>query len=229
MISTTGQKASEPLTDPSSTRPAGSGPSPLRGEQAALVVRLRMGDEAAYDQLVRENSGAMLTVARRLLQDDDAARDAVQDAFMNAFRSMPTFREDASLSTWLHRIVVNAALMHLRRVGRRPEASIDDLLPVFDETGHHRSLIEPHPISVETALSQKDTRRAVRTCIDRLPASYRTVLMLRDIEELSTAETAELLHISENAVKTRLHRARQALATLLRGVLAVPDTTSRTD
>ncbi len=166
---------------------------------------------------MRECGGAMLAVARRLLRDEEAARDVVQEAFTSAFRSIHAFREASRLSTWLHRIVVNAALMHLRRTGRRPEAPIDDLLPTFDETGHHRNAVEPYPITAEAALIEKETRARVRTCIDRLPTTYRTVLMLRDIEELSTAEAAKLLDISENAVKIRLHRARQALATLLGG------------
>jgi RNA polymerase sigma factor (sigma-70 family) len=117
-------------------------------------MRLQRGDEAAYEQLVREHGGAMLAVARRLLRDEDAAREAVQSGFISAFRSIQTFRQDASLSTWLHRIVVNAALMHLRRVHRRPETSIEELLPVFDETGHHRVRVDRYPISAETRGAQ---------------------------------------------------------------------------
>lgn len=103
------------------------------------VARLRSGDEAAFEQLVRQHTGPMLAVARRLLRNEDAARDAVQEAFISAFRGLKTFREDSTLSTWLHRIVVNAALMRLRREKRRPETRIEDLLPRFTETGEHAS------------------------------------------------------------------------------------------
>ena len=180
-----------------------------------LVRRLKAGDEDAYATLVRTMGARMLGVARRFLQDEELARDAVQDAFLSAFRSIQSFDGQSQLSTWLHRIVVNASLMKLRTRRRKPEQSIEPLLPAFDEVGHHASPVVPWTESAEHALVRAETRARVRRAIDELPETYRTVLLLRDIEELSTREAAEALGIGENALKLRLHRARQALATKL--------------
>ena len=123
------------------------------------------------------------------------------------------------LSTWLHRIAVNAALMKLRSRRRHPEDSIEDLLPKYTEDGHredgHQGNLTKPWKEPEGLLQRQETRSLVRECIDRLPKTYRTVLLLRDIEELDTEEAAQLIGISPNAVKIRLHRARQALRTLL--------------
>jgi RNA polymerase sigma-70 factor, ECF subfamily len=184
----------------------------------ALVCRLKAGDEDAYATVVRTLGGRMLAVARRFLVEEDLARDAVQDAFLSAFRSIHRFDGDAQLATWLHRIVVNAALMKLRTRRRRPEQSIEPLLPAFAEDGHHASRpVIAWTTSAEEALLRGETRAQVRAAIAGLPESYRTVLLLRDIEERSTREAAGLLGITENALKLRLHRARQALATRLQG------------
>ncbi|MGH7966890.1 MAG: RNA polymerase sigma factor [Candidatus Binatia bacterium] len=187
----------------------------FRMDETTLLVGLRTGDEVAFERLVRAYSGRMLAVARRLLRNEEDARDAVQDAFLSAFRAFDDFAESAQLSTWLHRIVVNAALMKLRTRRRRPEESIDDLLPNFLEDGHHAQPVTEWRETAEVAMQRGETRAIVRECIDRLPETYRTVLLLRDIEDLDTEEAARLLGISSNAVKVRLHRARQALRTLL--------------
>ncbi len=181
-----------------------------------LVSRLRRGDENAFERLVREQGGRLLSVARRFLRDEEEARDAVQECFLSAYRALDRFDQGSRLSTWLHRIVINACLMRLRSRQRKPEDSIEDLLPKFQADGHQVN----HPTpgwegSAETLLARSQTRSIVRQAIDRLPESYRTVLLLRDIEELSTEETAKSLGVSENAVKVRLHRARQALRGLL--------------
>ena len=180
-----------------------------------LVAQLQRGEEASFEVLVRQYGGAMLAVARRLLRNEADAQEAVQDAFMQAIRALPEFRAESRLSTWLHRIAVNAALMRLRSARRRPEVVVDDLLPHFDADGHHAESIQSMPVSIETALDSAQTRAQVRTCIAQLPDQHRAVIILRDIEELSTAEAAQVLGISENAVKIRLHRAHQALRTLL--------------
>ena len=183
---------------------------------ADLVRRLKAGDEDAYATIVRTLGGRMLAVARRFLQDEDLARDAVQDAFLSAFRSIHAFDGDAQLATWLHRIVVNAALMKLRTRRRKPEQSIEPMLPAFAEDGHHAGRpVVAWTASAEEALLRREARERVRAAIADLPERYRAVLLLRDIEERSTREAADLLGITENAVKLRLHRARQALATRL--------------
>jgi len=188
---------------------------------ADLIRRLKAGDEEAYAVVVRTLGGRMLSVARRFLHDEDLARDAVQDAFLSAFRAIHSFDGDAQISTWLHRIVVNASLMRLRTRRRKPEQSIEPMLPAFAEDGHHASRpVLAWTASAEDALLHREARAQVRGAIADLPERYRTVLLLRDIEERSTRETAELLGITENAVKLRLHRARQALATRLQGLAA---------
>jgi RNA polymerase sigma-70 factor, ECF subfamily len=194
----------------------------------ALVARLKAGDPDAYEEMVRTRGGRMLSVARRFLHDDEAARDAVQDAFLSAFRGIQRFDGQAQLSTWLHRIVVNAALMRIRSRQRRPEQSIEPMLPVFADDGHHVTPVVPWSETGEDVLERKETRALVRAAIAELPESYRTVLLLRDIEELSTREAADLVGISENALKLRLHRARQALATVIKRRLAAPKDASRT-
>jgi RNA polymerase sigma-70 factor (ECF subfamily) len=188
-------------------------------EEAALVGSLRAGDAAAYETLVRTYGGRLLAVTRRLLRNDEDARDALQDTFISAFRALPAFEEGSLLSTWLHRIAVNAALMKLRTRRRHPEDSIEDLLPKFIEDGHREDGHNGNPTKPwkepEGLLQRQETRALVRECINRLPEAYRIVLLLRDIEELDTEEAAQLIGVSPNAVKIRLHRARQALRTLL--------------
>jgi RNA polymerase sigma-70 factor (ECF subfamily) len=192
--------------------------------ETELLERLRAREDAAFEELVRSNAGRLLAVARRYLKSEEDARDAVQEAFLSAFRSIDGFEGGSLLATWLHRITVNAALMKLRTRRRKPEESIEDLLPGFLEDGHMAEPAVRWRALSDDLLGQQETRALVQACIDRLPESYRHVLMLRDIEELDTEETAEVLGISPNAVKTRLHRARLAL----RGLLAPHFGRSRT-
>jgi RNA polymerase sigma-70 factor (ECF subfamily) len=189
-------------------------------DEMGIVAGLRAGDDRAFERMVRRYGGRLLVVARRIVGNDETARDVLQEAFLAAFRSMDGFAGTARLSTWLHRIVVNAALMKLRSRRRRPEESIEELLPRFDETGHFADAPSAWEASVDRTFERAETRVLVRQAIDELPPSYRTVLVLRDIEELDTDETAAMLGVSPNAVKTRLHRARQALRTLLERRLA---------
>jgi RNA polymerase sigma-70 factor (ECF subfamily) len=180
-----------------------------------FVQRLRAGDEGAFEELVRRYGRRMLSVARRFLGSEEDARDAVQDAFAAAFESIGRFNGEAMLTTWLHRIVVNVALMQLRRRRRKPEHSIDELLPSFDAEGSWPNDYGPARTTSHAILERRETRELVRQCIAALPECHRAILLLRDIEELDTAETAGRLGISPTAVKVRLHRARQALGTLL--------------
>jgi RNA polymerase sigma-70 factor (ECF subfamily) len=189
-------------------------PGPGSGE-AQLIERLRRRDEAAFEEVVRAHGGRLLAVARRILRDEEDARDCVQQGFLSAFRAVATFNGQSLLSTWLHRIVVNNALMKIRTRSRKPEESIEDLLPRYLEDGHHVEQWSDWGASADQLLMQNEVRVRVRAAIDQLPESYRGVLLLRDIEELDTEETARALGLTTNAVKIRLHRARQALARLL--------------
>ncbi|MFN0241817.1 MAG: sigma-70 family RNA polymerase sigma factor [Planctomycetota bacterium] len=190
-------------------------------DDAELVARLRRQDEAAYALVLEEHGPRLLATARRLLRNEEDAQDAVQEAFLAAFRSIDSFQGDARLSTWLHRIVINAALMRRRTLGRRREGELQDdgdlgeLLPGFNDAGQFErapvAWTEPSDVEAQRA----ETRALVRQAIDDLPESYRTALILRDIEELETDEVARHLGVTSNAAKIRVHRARQALRTLL--------------
>ena len=187
----------------------------LSVDETELLSRLRAGDDTAYEEMVRSYSPRLLAVARRIVGSDEEARDVIQDAFLNAFRSLKNFHGDARVSTWLHRIVVNSALMKLRTRKRKPEESIEPLLPAFLADGHYAEKFSSWGEQADDALSRTETQQVVRKHIDELPESFRTVLVLRDIEGLDTEETARVLDTTPNAVKIRLHRARAALRTLL--------------
>jgi len=184
----------------------------LPESDAELVARLQRGDDTAFEAVVRTHGGRLLAVARRFLGNDEDARDAVQDAFIRAYKAIHTFEARAQLYTWLHRILVNTALMKLRERRRRPTESIEDLLPNYTTNGHQAVASRDWSDAV---LERKETAAIVREAITRLPDQYREVLVLRDIEEKDTAEAAEILGTTSNVVKVRLHRARQALRTLL--------------
>src|SRR5262245_64516937 len=111
----------------------------IEGEDPALVAAVRTGDLPTFERIVREHGAMLLAVARRILRNDDEAREAVQDAFVSAFRSCGRFEGGSRVSTWLHRIVVNACLMRLRHRSRHPEVSIDPWLPTFLPDGHHQA------------------------------------------------------------------------------------------
>jgi RNA polymerase sigma-70 factor (ECF subfamily) len=184
-------------------------------DESDLVARLKAKDERAYETLVRANASRLLVVAKRLLRNDSEAAEAVQEAFVSAFQSIDGFAGKSKLSTWLHRITINAALMRIRLKARQHEESLEGLLPTYLDDGHQANPATAWPPDAHEGLEGAEMRAMVRKCIDRLPASYRTVLVLRDIEELDTDETARILGVNANIVKVRLHRARQALRTLL--------------
>ena len=195
-------------------------PSPPVSEEASesrLLARVRAGEDAAFDELVLLAGGRMLAVARRMMVCEEDAQDCVQDAFLSAFRSLDRFDGRSQLTTWLHRITVNACLIKLRSQRRRggPERSIDEFLPTFLEDGHQAKNTPAWNRSASSGIETAEVREFVRAKIGELPEQYRVVLILRDIEELSTEQTAEALELTVNAVKTRLHRARQALRALL--------------
>jgi len=195
----------------------------LPPDERKLLERLREGEEAAFEELVRSQGGRMLSVAKRMLRNEDDAQDAVQDAFLSAFRALDRFEGGSRLGTWLHRIVVNAALMKLRTRRRKPEEPLDPLLPRFQEDGHLERPARAWARRADEALESEETRRLVLDRIAELPETYRTVLLLRDVEGLDTEETAQALAITTGAVKTRLHRARLALRELLDPDLGVEE------
>ena len=179
--------------------------------EAALVARLRAGDGAAYAEAFRVHAGSMAAVARGFFGDPGEAAEAVQDARVSAFRGMPGFAGTARLGTWLHRVTVNACLMRLRARRRQRTVMLDG--PALDGGRRPgRADSGEHPAR---RLVRAEAAARVRACVERLPAGYREVIRLRDLEELGTDETAARLGTNPGAVKTRLHRARRALRELL--------------
>jgi RNA polymerase sigma-70 factor (ECF subfamily) len=189
-------------------------PAERNDPDAELVAAARNGDVKAFEALVRRHMPRVRRQALHLLKEEADANDAAQETFVRAHRALESFRGDSLFSTWLTRIATNAALMRLRAKKRRSEQSIDDLLPTFVEDGHHTQAIGPfrQAQGPDERLAQ---RQSVQLALSQLPENYREVLILRCIEELDTKETAKILEISVTAVKLRLHRAHQALRTIL--------------
>lgn len=190
--------------------PGAPGPA---DEDQALVQGLQRNDPRAFETLVRRYGDYLYRVALRVAGREAEARDAVQEVFISVLRTIAGFEARSSLKTWLHRLTVNAVLMRLRSARRRPEVSIDDL--VQPPQGMRQEPEWLFTESEEAAAEREDVRARVRACIDRLPDSYRIVLVLRDIEGHDTREVAELIGETEGNVKVRLHRARAALKKLL--------------
>ena len=181
-----------------------------------LIERLRTGDDSAFEELVDHHAAPLLAVTRRILRDEEEARDAVQETFVAAFRGINNFQSESRVSTWLHRIAVNCALMKLRiRERQRREQDVDALLPHFQADGHQDHSSVSWSESAEEILQREQACALVRQCIDQLPEPYRVVLVLRDIEQLPADVVAEQLQITRDNLKVKLHRARQALRTLL--------------
>lgn len=190
--------------------------SPTATDEQRLIERLRQGDDAAYETLVTVYGPRMLAVARRYLHDESDAQDALQDAFISVFKHIDRFAGQSALGTWLHTIVVRSALMKLRTYRSQQKASIEELLPKFEGNFDHRlDARGPWKGSAESTAESDEIRALVRKGIDQLPEIYRVVVLLRDIEGLDTEETANLLGLTANVIKTRLHRARQALREIL--------------
>lgn len=187
--------------------------------EAEIIAALQSGDDRAAETLIRAHGPWMMAVARRIVADHALAEDCVQEAFVNAFGKIGEFEGRSSLKSWLHRIVVNQALMKLRSRRSRGEAPIDDLMPEFDENACRIEGPWQYLATPDEVLEREDQRAIVRAKIRDLPDSYRMVLQLRDIEELTTREVAEALGLSEANVKVRLHRARSALKKLLEPLL----------
>lgn len=204
-----------PPSDVKASKSVASQATPALGEldEAALVARLRARDEAAFEHMVRTHGPRLLAVARRFLTDDADAQDALQDAFVSVFRSIDRFNGASRLGTWLHRIVVNASLMKIRSLKRRPEDTMGSLQTAEPLSRDGTGAAE-WPSAVE-AMARGETRARVREAVARIPDSYRSVLLLHDIEGIQIREIGTLLEISPGTVKMRLHRARHHLRKLL--------------
>ena len=175
-----------------------------------LAWRVAEGDQAAFRQLMRRHNRVLYRTARSILKDDAEAEDALQEAYLRAFRAIGNFRGDAKLSTWLVRIVANEALARLRKRARAAQA-----IPIthcgVDLEAAEEHMNESLPEQPEHAALRAQTRRLLEAKIDQLPDAFRTVFVLRAVEELSVEETAAALDIPEATVRTRFFRARSQL------------------
>lgn len=194
---------------------AATGPEWSAEDEPLLVERLRAGSEAAYRELIERHGARMLAAARKLLRNEEDARDAVQEAFLSAFKALGGFDGRSRLSTWLHRIVVNAALMKLRARQSRIHEEIEELLPEFVGKGVFGEAQRPWCEMPEDPLSREELCNEVHAAIACLPETYRVPLLLRDIEGMTNQDLARELGVTVNAAKIRVHRARLALRTLL--------------
>jgi len=183
-----------------------------------------MGDDLAYEELVRHCGAQVLSVARRYLRSEADAADCFQDTFIAVMNSIDSFSGRSSLRQWVRGVAINQSLMALRRRKRNREDSIEHLMPQFDESGRRIQVAhEYRDAGIESQLDSSALQETVRHCIQQLPDDYRVVILLRDIDGYSTQETAAILGIQVNAVKTRLHRARTALKCMMEPMLGKAD------
>ena len=192
----------------------------MRDAEEALVHSLRNGEDSGYATLVRSYGPQVMAIATRYLRCEADAADCFQDTFIAVFQSIDSFKQRSSFRQWVRGVTINQCLMRLRTRQRRREDSIEHMLPMFDERGSRVDVVSPQQkAAVGEAIDAENIRKIVRTNIDRLPEDYRLILLLRDIDGYSTSETAAILGVKVNAVKTRLHRARSALKFMLESVL----------
>ena len=188
-------------------------PNPATADPAAdrdFAARIAAGDHAAFARLMRKHNRLLFRTARAILRDDAEAEDALQEGYLAAYRAMPAFRGDSKLSTWLVRIVANQAIARRRRIARGAEVitlangGIDEM----EDVAMQESRAPENP---EHAASRAETRRLIETRIDQLPEAFRTVFVLRALEEMSVEEVAQCLGIPEPTVRSRYFRAKGLL------------------
>lgn len=165
-------------------------------------------DPLTPERVFREHAPRVYNLARRMLGNDADAEDVTQDVLLQVVRKLDTFRGDSALSTWLHRVTVNAALAARRKRSRREDGRVYDPLESFTDDGHHAGHVRPWPRLPESPVLDREEANLIETAIARLPEMYRDVLVLADVEQLQNPEIADMLGLSLPAVKSRLHRAR---------------------
>ena len=177
-----------------------------------LVARARTKDFAAFEELVDRYEDKIFRLAFRFVRNETEAKEIVQDTFLLVWRKQDTFKGDSQFGSWLYRVATNTALMRLRAQRRHPEISTEELpIDYLDNYGQLPPAGENWAKRPDDELQSDELRRRIQKAVDELPEIYRTVFIIRDVEGLSTEETAEVLEISIPTVKTRLHRARLAL------------------
>jgi RNA polymerase sigma-70 factor (ECF subfamily) len=178
---------------------------------AEIVQQILAGDPDAFEPLMRRYNRVLYRTARSILKDDTEAEDVLQDAYLLAYRALNKFRGESSLSTWLTRIVVNEAIARSRKTARRAEVIELGSASPWDNDEAEAHMNEAQNEQPEQAAVRAETRRLIEKKIDALPDAFRTVFMLRALEELTVEETAACLNIPEATVRTRYFRARSLL------------------
>jgi RNA polymerase sigma-70 factor (ECF subfamily) len=178
--------------------------------QSDFVEALIQGDRHAFAKMVEETSTQIYRTARQILGDEQDAEDVLQETYMKALKALPTFEGRSSISTWLHRIAVNESLMLIRK-RKAPMVSVDDTQSFDSDEESSGMEIVDFCCLPEKELLSTESRKFMDQAIQRLPETLKTVFVLRDLEGLSIQETAEVMQITENNVKTRLLRARLRL------------------
>jgi RNA polymerase sigma-70 factor (ECF subfamily) len=195
--------------------PDGLKPSALAGlTDEVLVERVRSKDVAAFEELLGRYENKLYRLAMRFVRNENDAQEILQDAFLSAWRNLPGFEGRAQFGSWMYRVTVNAALMFLRARSRHPEVMLDDVEPAILHKAAEQSVhgsSEDWSQRPDEQLQSEELRRHIQDAADALPEGLRTVFLVRDVEGMSTEETAELLGMTLPAVKTRLHRARLAM------------------
>ena len=193
------------------TIPPGEAAAPPATD-AELIGRARAKDFGAFEELLDRYEDKIFRLAYRFVRNETEAKEILQDTFLSIWRKLDTFKGDSQFSSWLYRVAANAALMRLRAQRRHPEVSTEELpIGFLDNYGQIHPSGENWAKRPDDDLQSQELRRHIQEAVDALPEIYRTVFLIRDIEGLSTEETAEVLQISVPTVKTRLHRARIAL------------------
>jgi RNA polymerase sigma-70 factor (ECF subfamily) len=177
-------------------------------DDADLARRIACHDEAAFETLIRHHNGALFRIARAILRNDAEAEDVLQEAYLTAYSRMADFRADAKLSTWLTRIVINQALARLRSRRRAGTVVAFGDLNATDRTRTESEESDDIGSSPEQSTARADIRRLLEQKIDALPVAFRTVFVLREMEDLSVDENAACLSIPEATVRSRMFRAR---------------------
>ncbi|HSB60727.1 MAG TPA: sigma-70 family RNA polymerase sigma factor [Vicinamibacteria bacterium] len=186
--------------------------SPSGESDEELARRAVAGEHAAFEALVGRHQDKVYRLARRLTRSPADAEEVLQETFVRAYRRLGTFRGEARFSTWLYRVATNAALMLRRRQARHPTESLEQFLPRFDRAGRHaRDADHARAARADEILDRARLARRAAEALERLPDRYRAPFVLRDLEEMPTAEVAMVLGVSNDVVRQRVHRARLML------------------
>ena len=205
------------MDNPTKQSSARSSPPENGADERELVKRARSGDDAAFEAVLDRHQERVLRVVFSILKDPMDTEEVAQDVFLTVFDKIDSFRGDASFSTWVHRIAVNAALMHRRRDRSGLNVSLDEAMPAFGENGHIAVDVADWSEQTSDPALQSEARAIIQAAVDQLDDKYRTVFILRDVEGFTTEETAGILELGIPAVKSRLHRARLYLRRELAG------------